>query len=202
VLLLFQATVRARDGGLIGERPEAAVDATGLESRHTSRYFFKRAGRRLSAQSWVKLTVACDTASHFFTAATVTLGPSNDSPQFRPILHQACLVVSWDRVLGDAAFDSEENHRLAREDLGIRSTAIPLNRRNRGRKWPKTKYRRQMKRRFPRRKYGQRWQVESAFSRHKRRLGSALSSRSEAARERESRLRVLTHNLMLLADTG
>jgi hypothetical protein len=202
VLLLFQATVRARDGGLIGERPEAAVDATGLESRHTSRYFFKRAGRRLSAQSWVKLTVACDTASHFFTAATVTLGPSNDSPQFRPILHQACLAVSWDRVLGDAAFDSEENHRLAREDLGIRSTAIPLNRRNRGRKWPKTKYRRQMKRRFPRRKYGQRWQVESAFSRHKRRLGSALSSRSEAARERESRLRVLTHNLMLLADTG
>jgi Transposase DDE domain len=202
VLLLFQATVRARDGGLIGERPEAAGDATGLESRHTSRYFFKRAGRRLSAQSWVKLTVACDTASHFFTAATVTLGPSNDSPQFRPILHQACLAVSWDRVLGDAAFDSEENHRLAREDLGIRSTAIPLNRRNRGRKWPKTKYRRQMKRRFPRRKYGQRWQVESAFSRHKRRLGSALSSRSEAARERESRLRVLTHNLMLLADTG
>jgi hypothetical protein len=193
--------VRAQECGLIGDKPEAAVDASGLESRHTSRYFFKRAGRKLSAQSWVKLTVSCHTASHFFPAATVTLGPSNDSPQFRPALHQSCLVVSWDRVLGDAAFDSEENHRLAREDLGVRSTVIPLNRRNRGRKWPKTKYRRQMKRRFARRKYGQRWQVESAFSRHKRLLGSALRARSDAARERECYLRVLTHNLMILADT-
>src|SRR5262245_18029191 len=105
VLLLFQATARAQASGLIAARPEAAVDATGLESRHTSRYFFKRAGRKLSAQSWVKLTVACDTASHFVTAATVTLGPSNDSPQFRPVMQQACLLVSWDRVLADAAFD-------------------------------------------------------------------------------------------------
>jgi len=81
------------------------------------------------------------------------------------------------------------------------------NRRGRGRKWPQTKYRRQMVKRFRkkprgarhRRVYGQRWQVESAFSRHKRRLGSSLGGRSDASRERECHLRVLTHNLMLLA---
>ena len=158
----------------------------------------------------MKLTAACDTASHCFTAATVTIGPSNDSPPFRPILQQASLIVSWDRVLGDAAFDSEANHRLAREELGVRSTVIPLNRRNRGRKWPKTRYRRQMVKRFrkkPRgsrykRVFGQRWQAESAFSRHKRLLGSALRGKSEVSRERECYLRVLTHNLMLLAATG
>ena len=113
-------------------------------------------------------------------------------------------------MLADAAFDSEENHRLAREDLGVRSTVIPLNRRNRGRKQPKTRYRRQMVRRFRRKRrgsrhrrvYGQRWQVESAFSRHKRLLGSALRGRSDASRERECYLRVLTHNIMLLAATG
>jgi transposase len=53
-----------------------------------------------------------------------------------------------------------------------------------------------------RRVYGQRWQAESAISRHKRRLGSALSAKSEASRERECYLRVLTHNLMILAATG
>src|SRR5262245_38091950 len=58
VLLLFQATARAQGRGLIGEKPEAAVDATGLESRHTSRYFFVRAGTTQGAQAWVKLTVA------------------------------------------------------------------------------------------------------------------------------------------------
>ena len=50
-----------------------------------------------------------------------------------------------------------------------------------------------------RRVYGQRWQAESAFSRHKRRLGSALGGRSDASRERECHLRVLTHDPLLLA---
>lgn len=194
--------MRAQDRGLITEQPEAAIDATGLESQHTSSYFFKRAGKKHSARLWTKLTVVCDTASHFITAATVSTGPTNDNPQFAPALNQASLIVSWDRVLGDAAFDSEDNHRLCREELGVRSTVIPINRRSQGRKWPKTKYRRQMKRRFHKRKYGQRWQAESVFSRHKRRLGSALYGRSEESRERECHLRVLTHNVMLLAATG
>lgn len=102
-------------------------------------------------------------------------------------------------MLADAAHDAEHNHRLCREDWQIRSTVIPLNRRGSGRKWPKTKYRRQMRRRFHRRVYRQRAQVESAWSRHKRLLGAALRARSDAARERECFLRVLTHNLMLLA---
>ena len=204
------ATAPARDRGLIADAPTAAVDGTGLESRHTSRYFFRRAGRRHSSRLWTKLTVACDTRSHFIAGATVTTGPSNDAPQFRPVVAQASAVVAWDRVLADAAFDSEAHHRYCRAARGIRSTVIPLNRRNRGRKWPKTKYRRQMVRRFRkkpkgsrhRRVYGRRWQAESAFSRHKRLLGSALRNRSDASRERECYLRVLTHNLMLLAATG
>lgn len=204
------ATTSAQDRGLIGRKPTAAVDGTGLESRHTSRYFFKRAGRKHSSRLWTKLTVTCDTASHFFAGASVTTGPSNDSPQFTPVLTQAALAVDWDRVLADAAFDAEEHHRYAREDLGVRSTVIPINRRGQGRKWPKTRYRRQMVKRFRkkpkgsryRRVYGQRWQAESAFSRHKRRLGSALSGRSDASRKRECYLRVLTHDIMLLAPTG
>jgi len=191
-------------------RPTAAVDGTGLESRHTSRYFLKRAGRKHTSRLWTKLTVAADTAGHFLAGARVSTGPSNDSPQFQPVMAQASLVVRWDRVLADAAFDSEAHHAYAREELGARATVIPLNRRGRGRKWPKTRYRRQMVKRFRkkpkgsrhRRVYGQRWQAESAFSRHKRRLSSALGARSDEARERECLLRVLTHNLMLLAAHG
>lgn len=183
------------------------MDGTGLESRHTSRYFFKRSRRKHTSRLWTKLTVACDTRSHFFAGATVTTGPSNDSPQFRPVLAQTVFTVTWDRVLADAALNSEDHHRYARERLGVRSTVIALNRRGQGRKWPKTQYRRQMVKRFRkkpkgsrhRRVYGQRGQVESAFSRHKRRLGSSLGGRSDSSRSRERFLRVLTHNLMLLA---
>lgn len=186
------------------------MDATGLESRHTSRYFFKRAGRKHTSRLWTKLTVACDAGSHFIAGASVSLGPANDSPQLKPVMGQASLLIRWDRALADGAFDSEDNHRHLRERLGVRSTVIPLNRRNQGRKWPKTRYRRQMVKRFRkrpkgsrhRRVYGQRWQAESVFSRHKRLLGSALRARSDTARGREGLLRVLTHNIMLLAAAG
>ncbi len=166
------AATSAVDRGLIPDKPTAAVDATGLESRHTSRYFVERSGGAATARTWTKLTVACDTATHFLAGATVTTGPANDSPQCRPVMTLASLGVDRDRVLADAAFDAEEHHRYCREDLGVRATVIPLNRRGQGRKWPKTRYRRQMVKRFRKkpkgnrhpRVYGQRWQAESAFS--------------------------------------
>ncbi len=201
------ATTSAADRGLIGDPPTVAVDGTGLESRHTSRDFARRSGAEHA--TWAKLTVACDTRSHFRAGATVTTGPSNDSPPFRPVPAQASLAIEWDRVLADAAFDAEAHHAYARDALGIRSSVIPINPRGHDGP-PGGKYRSQMPRRFApkpegsrsRRVFGQRWQVESAFSRHKRRLGSALGARSDESRAREGRLRVLTHDLMLLAATG
>lgn len=115
------------------------------------------------------------------------------------------LKASWnldiDRLLADSGFDSEANHRLAREGLGVRSTVIALNRRG-ARTWPRRRYRRQMARRFHRRKYGQRWQAESVISRFKRRLGAALRGRTDDSRQRESDLKVFTHDLMILAGSS
>lgn len=147
--------------------------------------------------SWPKMTAVGDTYSYLFASCIVTRGPSNDSPQFSPAVLQAAQFIHFDRLLADAAYDGEHNHCLCREQLEIRSTIIELNQR-RSRKWPKSKYRRQMKTRFPKRLYGQRWHIESMFSQHKRVLGSSLRSRTEASRERECYSRVLTHNLMIL----
>lgn len=191
----------------MGQAPEAAVDGTGLDSRHTSRHYARRRGRRYRMRRYVLLGIACHTRSHLIAAAEVRLGPTNESPLFEPLLCEASRHAPWDRLLADAAYDAEANHATAREDCFIRSTVIPINRRGQGRRWPKTRYRRQMVRRFRRkpkgsrhkRVYGQRWQAESAFSRHKRLLGDALRSRSHPAWERECYLRVLTHNLMILA---
>lgn len=178
-----------------------------MESRHTSRYFARRSGAELA--SWTKLTTATHTESHFFAGARASTGPSNDSPQLRPVMAQAALAVTWRRMLADAAFDGEANHAYPREQLGVQSTVIPINARGHDGP-PGGRYRSQMVARFRpkpegsryKRVYGQRWQAESAFSRHKRRLGSALGGRSDESRERECHLRVLTHNLMLLAEAG
>jgi hypothetical protein len=184
---------------LIDERPEAAIDATGLEIRHVSQYYSFRAGKKTCYQKfWPKVTVVCHTRSHLWVGAVVGRGPSNDNSFFADAMRQAARLVEWDRLLADMAYDAESDHRLCREELGIRSTVIPLNPRGNPSAWPRTRYRRQMKRRFHRRIYGHRWQVESTISQNKRVLGSALRSRRPAAQDRESYLRVLTHNLMIL----
>jgi len=48
--------------------------------------------------------------------------------------------------------------------------------------------------------YGQRWQIETVNSMIKRNLGSALRARTTVHRRHELLLRVLTHNIMLLAE--
>ena len=200
---------RARRHGLIDAAPVVAVDATGLETRHVSAHFGHkqtkgkaRQGKGGRQRAWPKLTTVLHTHSHLLLGAVPGLGPSQDSPDFTPALRQAAKLLAIDTVLGDAGYDAEHNHRLCREDLDVRQTVIRLNRRNMGRRWPKTPYRRAMRHRFPKPLYHQRWHVESGFSQHKRRLGSALTARNTASQNRELVLRVLTHNLTLIAETA
>lgn len=172
----------ARATGLLPERSRVAIDATGLESRHISRYYVWRQGEpRHQRFHWPKLTVVCDIKSHFWTGAYICMGPCQDSPQLPLAVWQAALNHPIDELLGDKGYDAEHNHRLCREEVGIRSTLIPVRRKSAlsmKRTWPTTPYRREMKRRIRHSDFGQRWQVESAFSRHKRRLGASLRARS------------------------
>lgn len=166
-------------------------------------HFRRRTGRLAHDvwhAAWPKLTAVFHAASQLIAGIATSRGPSQDSPEFGPAIRQAASNFQARRVVADKGYDAEHNHTLCRSELGIRSTVIPLNPRNHGRRWPKTRYRRLMKRRFPSRQYRRRTQAESAFSRHKRRLGSNLSARSEPSQFTEIRLRVLTHNLMILAD--
>lgn len=190
----------ARRSGLLPPCSDTAIDATGLESRHVSRYYVWRQGGRHSRLSWPKITVVCDLATHFWLGVYVCKGPCQDSPQLPPALRQAVANQPVRQLLGDKGYDAEHNHRLCREELGISSSIIAVRRNTNGtRQWPATPYRREMKRRTDRGKYGQRWQVESAFSRHKRLLGPALRARTWLMQQWECLLRALTHNLMLMA---
>jgi hypothetical protein len=198
---LSATVIVAQQRDQLGEDGQCAVDATGLESRHVSRhYVFRGGGKRQSWKRWPKLTVVWDTHSHVGLAANVCMGPCQDSPQFSPVMRQAAMRHSIREVLGDKGYDAEHNHRVCREELGIPSTVIPVRRGWGGsRVWPTTSYRRLMKRKNSRDNYGQRWQAESAFSCHKRVLGAALRARLWLMQRAEIALRLLTHNLMMVA---
>jgi hypothetical protein len=184
----------------------AAVDATGLDARPVSRYFTTAAGRRARQGHWPKPTVAADTATHRVLAAAVDRAPTQEAPHLVPVVRAAVARAPVEGLFADAGYDSEANHATCRRELGVRRTAVALNWRG-SRKWPRATYRRQMVKRFRkkrkgarhRRVYGQRWQVGSVFSRIKRRLGAATAAITWANQQTEILLKVVVHNILLLA---
>ena len=177
----------------------AAVDCSGFEDRHTSRYYAARCGISPGKQRyWIKLAVVCDTRTHLFVGAIALRGPGDEYGLWSPVLQQAAARVRIDVGLGDAGFDSEQNHVFARKKLGIRQTLIALNPRTHGNKCPQTRFRKEMHLHPRPKTYAQRSHVESAFSQHKRILSSDLTARSEQTRIAEVLLRVLAHNILLL----
>jgi len=183
--------------GLLDKASEAAIDSTGLETHHISRHFVNCTKRpSYYRRRWPKITAICDTKTHLIASCIVTRGPSYDFPLFEKALNEIPSEVSFVRILADGGYDSEANHRLAREVFGM-ETLIKLNLRG-FKSIPKGKHRRKTQKSFDNKIYNNRWQIESVFSRNKRLLGSALRNRTEVSRERECLLRVLTHNLMII----
>ncbi len=106
-------------------------------------------------------------------------------------------MVALARLVADAGYDSESNHRFAREPCGIRALIPPKHGR------PTTKpatgrYRRLMQTRFNLTAYHQRAQVETVMSMIKRKQGVHVHGRSYHSQCRDLRLMALTHNAMIL----
>jgi hypothetical protein len=176
-----------------------SIDSTGLENHYVSRHFLRRKGPRTDQyRKWTKLTAVCENRSHLIASALVSVGPGTDCPYLKPAIEQAVRHLSIGTLLADSGYDAEYNHQLCRREYGIRSTVIPVN--DRGLKYGRIsgQHRRRMKQRFPATSYRKRWQIESVFSQFKRRLGNALTARTNESRTSECLLRVLTYNLMVV----
>jgi hypothetical protein len=156
-------------GKLSSRVPLAALDSTGLESRHASSYYVRR--RAKGGKSWQKTTyqrfpkagILCDCRSHLILAVVPGRGPGSDSPHFRAALEQALSRVRIATLAADAGYDGEHHHRFARERHGVR-TLIPPRIGRPTDKRPSGYWRRQMQSRLHLTRYGQRWQVETVVS--------------------------------------
>jgi hypothetical protein len=190
--------------------PYAAGDSSGFEARHASRYFIwrrdanrpddtNRPKKRASYRRYGKLMLIVCCRSHAILAAVTSEGPTPDIDQLDGVVAELPGSVSVQHMVLDAGFDSAHNHRLLREDYGIRSTIPAEHGRppKDPRALPADKYRRRMKTHFNRRAYRRRPQVETVFSMLKRNFGSALRAKNRHGRRRDMRLRVLTHNIAL-----
>jgi hypothetical protein len=200
---LLRATIRRFQRRRTRVR-RAAFDSTGLDCGHASRYFVRRRHRdRDGTQTvhysrYVKLELSIDTASHLILGVRTSRGPHPDVDRFVGLLDETRANVRPERVLGDAGYDSEANHRYARERHGIKSF-MPAKHGRPSSKPPTGRYRRQMRQRLDKHHggYGQRWQVETDNSMLKRRLATAVAGHGFHSQSRDAWLLALTLNLML-----
>ena len=176
------------------------------ESRHARRRRMAGKPRRPgpALKRLPKLAVTVAGYSHLILSMWCGTGSGSDSPHFESILGDAWRRVSKRKFTAvfDAGYDSENNHRLARSKMGIRSIIPALSGRPTGK--PTSYWREHMKRLLrttqSRRRcgYTQRWQVETTMSMIKRNLGSALRGRTPRSRHRDLALKVLTHDVMII----
>jgi|SRR5208283_2355721 len=209
------------------EKP-LVLDSTHYERHHRSRHYERRcrrmglapggkltektrlsadAARALEVRRLPKLALAGAASCHLILAVRTHIGGGSDSPDFAPLLREAHRRAPVRTAVADSGYDSEDNHRLARRDLGVRSI-IPARIGRPSPKPPAGYWRRHMRRRFARkadrRLYGQRAQVETINSMLKRNQGDTLRSRLNRRRKGEMAFRSVVHNITLTAalETG
>ena len=202
-----------------------AIDSTTYESRHVSRHYERRCrqtrkrsrakeaekGRKSTRADTVKrlpkLAVGVATRCHLVLSAWTGTGMGGDHPHFERVVFDAWRRVPnrTFKVAGDAGYDSEPNHELARRDMGLRSLIPPdIGRPRKDGGPPGGRWRRHMKRLLgtkagrKRSGYTRRWQAETVNSMIKRNLGSALAGKTPWSRRRDMLLKTIVHDLMVL----
>jgi hypothetical protein len=183
----------------------AAFDSTWLAGGHASSYYVRRSAK--GRKSWqeptykrfAKLEAAFDCASHLLHGAIPRRDPSVGVDQSVTLPEQVLRRARPEAVLADAGYDSEPNHRHARERRGVRSV-IPAAIGRPSPRPPTGRWRRRMKARLDKNycQYGQRWQAETGFSMIKRHLESEVGARSYWSQCRELMLLAVVHNLLIL----
>ena len=224
---LLDVTARwADEAKMLGlDRHPVAVDSTTFDSHHVSRHYERRChetrrrmkardrekGRKSSRSRTIrglpKLAIGIATQCQLILSMWTGTGAGGDHPHFESVVHDAWRRVPnrTFKVVADAGYDSESIHVLARQDMGLVSLIPP----NSGRPRvdggpPGGRWRRVMSRLLgttrsrKQNQYTRRWQIETTNSMIKRNQGAALSGKSPASRKRDMRLRVITHNMMIL----
>src|SRR6202035_2695844 len=113
-----------RMGGGSRRVVKAAINPSGFDAGHASRYYVRRRAKGQSKsekprqntryQRYAKLGMVIDVASHMILAAEAGNGPRPDIDRFVPLVDRTLGRVRVRRMLGDAGYDSEPIHRHAR----------------------------------------------------------------------------------------
>ena len=167
-------------------------DSSGFKPTHASQYYTERAELR---RGWVKLSIGGEMLKQVICTIKIRRAPRrHDNVDFKPLVERAAGILPLSVVAADKGYDSEDNHILVRERhhafsiIPPRYQEVPV--------WKtRGRYRKQMKRSYPKVLYNQRNKDETIFSVMKRLFGEYLTSVLVRTQNRELAFRCIAYNM-------
>ncbi|MGI0141313.1 MAG: IS5 family transposase [Candidatus Micrarchaeales archaeon] len=170
------------------------IDSTGEKTYHASNHYIKRMKRRSKRKDYLKHSISVDTDQQAIIAAKDRRSDANDNVDFEPLVERSHKVVPLRHVTADKGYDSEEHHRFVREDIGGKSV-IPLRWEGTPVSRTKGKYRKKLRKYFPKKRYHRRSIIETINSVEKRKFGDTLRSRLLKMQRREMKVTDIVYNI-------
>ena len=190
------------------EEKRFAVDSTGFTAVPYHRWFDYKHGKPMQKRQYIKAHFTCGVKSKIITSAVVTPGESSDSKQMPRMVKTTAHNFTIDEYSGDMAYLSRENLDVVVKAGGkpfipYKVNSVPRNSRHKQDDkmdlWEKLYYYWKLHREEWLEHYHQRSNVEACVWMAKSKLGSFVRSKTPIARVNECYVKLLSHNLIVLA---